>query len=67
MTDFDACFLILTVAILGASCGNKDVDKFAVKNSIPVALYWNKGKVPYEISQQFGTNMRKKFQFLNNN
>lgn len=49
-------FIILTVAILGAICGNKDFDNLAVKNSIPVALYWKQGKVPYEISQAFGTN-----------
>lgn len=53
--------LILTVAILGASCDNKDVGNLAVKNVNPVALYWNKGKVPYEISQQFGTNTRTFF------
>lgn len=59
MTEF-VVFLIVTAAILSASCGSKDVGNLAVNNSNPVALYWNKGKVPYEISQQFGTYHIKK-------
>lgn len=33
-----------------------EVDKLiVVKHSTPAVLYWNKGTIPYEISQQFGT------------
>ena len=58
-------FLILTVAILGASCDNKDVGNPTVKKT-PVATYWSKGNVPYEISQQFGIFIKDIFH-LNNN
>lgn len=57
-------FLILTVAILGASCDNKDVGNPAVENSTPVAIYWNKGNVPYEISNQFGILIRTFFTLI---
>ncbi len=49
-------FFILTVAILGASSGDK-TGNLLVHDSTPAALYWNKGKIPYEISKQFGTHI----------
>ena len=55
-------FFIATVAILGASCGYKKVGDLVVNNSTPFARYWNKGKIPYEISQQFGTVKRGNFE-----
>lgn len=54
-----AAFLILIVTLLGASSGEKRKDgNLAVKKSTPIA-HWKQGKVPYEISREFGTNITK--------